>query len=94
MYERLVASELREGKKSLLLLGPRQVGKSTLLRSLKPDTVLNLADPELFRAFVARPERLRSEEPREWRSCRSRTFFDPWGGELFLPYALAAIRRR
>lgn len=61
MYERLVTQELGEGKRSLLLLGPRQVGKSTLLRSLKPDTVLNLADPELFRSFVARPERLRAE---------------------------------
>lgn len=29
--------------KSLLLLGPRQVGKSTLIRSLKPDVTINLA---------------------------------------------------
>jgi predicted AAA+ superfamily ATPase len=37
MYERLLAALLASNRRSLLLLGPRQVGKSTLLGSLKPD---------------------------------------------------------
>lgn len=61
MFERLIAGELSRSKKSLLLLGPRQVGKSTLLRGLEPDRTINLMDPESFRGFVARPERLRAE---------------------------------
>jgi predicted AAA+ superfamily ATPase len=61
MYERLLASILVQGKKSLLLLGPRQVGKSTLLRSLAPDFSLNFAEPRTFREYVSRPERLGEE---------------------------------
>jgi predicted AAA+ superfamily ATPase len=61
MYERLLSSVLAKGKKSLLLLGPRQVGKSTLLKSLAPDFSLNFAEPGAFRAYVSRPERLGEE---------------------------------
>jgi len=43
------------------VLGPRQVGKSTLLSSLKPDLSLNLANPRVFRDFVGHPERLERE---------------------------------
>jgi predicted AAA+ superfamily ATPase len=52
---------LGEGSKSILLLGPRLVGKSTLLRSLAPDLIINLASPSTFRDYVAHPERLESE---------------------------------
>ena len=45
----------------MLLLGPRQVGKSTLLSSLKPDFAVNLAAPGTFRDYLARPERLADE---------------------------------
>lgn len=61
MYERLIAASLVQSKKSLLLLGPRQVGKSTLLKSLKPDFTLNFAEPRVFREYVSRPERLGEE---------------------------------
>ncbi len=61
MYERILTLLLAEGKKSLLLLGPRQVGKSTLLKSLNPDLALNFADPRSFREYVARPEKLSNE---------------------------------
>ena len=61
MYERLVASRLREERHSVLLLGPRQVGKSTLLNTLEPDFTLNLASLATFREYVARPERLEAE---------------------------------
>lgn len=51
----------RATSRSVLLLGPRQVGKSTLLGSMKPDLVLNLADPGVHRRYVARPEGLLEE---------------------------------
>jgi predicted AAA+ superfamily ATPase len=44
-----------------LLLGARQVGKSTLTRSLSPDLVLNLADESLYLSYAKDPGRLRRE---------------------------------
>src|SRR5262249_24184536 len=61
MYERLLASRLQHDRRNVLLLGPRQVGKSTLLGSLAPDLVLNLASPATFRDFVTDPPRLERE---------------------------------
>ena len=37
MFEGAIGTHLRTSQRSLLLLGPRQVGKSTLLQSLQPD---------------------------------------------------------
>ena len=61
MYSRTLAKTLRSNQRSVLVLGPRQVGKSTLLASLAPDLTLNLASPRVFRDFVAYPERLEYE---------------------------------
>lgn len=61
MYERLIGPRLARGQGSVLLLGPRQTGKSTLLRSLSPDLVINLASPAVYRDYVAHPERLEAE---------------------------------
>jgi uncharacterized protein len=61
MYERLVARRLRRDRHSVLLLGPRQVGKSTLLGSLAPDVTINLVSLATFREYVAHPERLETE---------------------------------
>ena len=61
MYPRTLARTLRSNQRSVLVLGPRQVGKSTLLASLAPDLTLNLASPRVFRDFVAYPERLEHE---------------------------------
>ena len=61
MYERLLARALASTSRSVLLLGPRQVGKSTLLASLRPDLTLNLASPAAFRDYVSRPEQLEHE---------------------------------
>ncbi len=61
MFERALESHLRASTRSLLLLGPRQVGKSTLLASLEPDLTLNLAHPAIYREYVAQPERLERE---------------------------------
>lgn len=61
MYERSLGARLRRDRHHLLLLGPRQVGKSTLLGSLEPDVTLNLASLATFREFVTAPERLERE---------------------------------
>lgn len=45
----------------MLLLGPRQVGKSTLLASLGPDRTLNFASPATYRDYVAHTDRLEAE---------------------------------
>ena len=61
MFERTLKSRLARGKRSILLLGPRQVGKSTLLKSLEPDLSINLASPATFRDYATHPERLAAE---------------------------------
>lgn len=50
---------LKNASKSLLLLGPRQTGKSTLIRSLNPDLEINLSDEETFVRFLRDPGLLR-----------------------------------
>lgn len=40
------------------MVGPRQVGKSTLLSSLEPQVTIDLADPGTFRDYVSDPGRL------------------------------------
>lgn len=61
MYERLLKRPLVEARKSILLLGPRQVGKSTLMSALNPDWQLNFANPGTFREYISRPEKLADE---------------------------------
>ena len=61
MFNRILAETLRKGLRSILLLGPRQVGKSTLLHSLGPDLTINLASPLAFREYATHPERLEQE---------------------------------
>lgn len=48
MINRLLTLDLTRSKKSILLLGPRQTGKSTLLSALNPDLTINLADQEQY----------------------------------------------
>ena len=55
MLERLLKTTLLKQKKSILLLGPRQVGKSTLLLQLKPDLVINLAREREYLAHASNP---------------------------------------
>jgi len=57
----MLSSHLRSTRRSALVLGPRQVGKSTLLSSLGPDLSLNLANPRTFRDYASHPERLQRE---------------------------------
>lgn len=59
MFVRLAPLSALLARRSVLLLGPRQTGKSTLLRQVLPDaTFVDLLDSAQFRALAARPERL------------------------------------
>ncbi len=48
MVKRLLFEKLRKSPKSILLVGPRQVGKSTLLKLLKPEKIINLSSEAEF----------------------------------------------
>jgi len=61
VYERLLAPRLSGNRRSILLLGPRQVGKSTLLASLNPDLRIDLSSLDTFRHYVSDPGRLERE---------------------------------
>lgn len=61
MFERVLRSQLKASKLIILVLGPRQVGKSTLLGSLEPDLTMNLASPAEFRDYATHPKRLEYE---------------------------------
>lgn len=52
------------GVETFFLWGPRQTGKSTLLREVYPDAVwIDLLKAEEFRRYLGRPELLRQELP-------------------------------
>jgi predicted AAA+ superfamily ATPase len=57
-YTRLIAAKLSDTTKSIILLGPRQTGKSTLIRSLNPDLSINLAREKTFLEFSSQPDLL------------------------------------
>ena len=59
--DRWVAQRIAKGRASVLLLGPRQVGKSTLCRALEPLLYVDLADQREFLSFAKDPGRLRRE---------------------------------
>ena len=61
MRDRLVASRVASGRTSVLLLGPRQVGKSTLCRALDPSLYVDLADQREFLSYAKDPGKLRRE---------------------------------
>ena len=55
MIGRILRNAIENHTRSVLLLGPRQVGKSTLCEELNPDFSLNLADEEHFRQHLNDP---------------------------------------
>lgn len=59
--ERILANKFKGLKKSVLLLGPRQTGKSTLIQGLSPDLEINLADQEVFLRYSRDPGLIKSE---------------------------------
>src|SRR5437667_3661611 len=71
MYKRLLADRLGKTTKSILLLGPRQTGKSTLVNTLNPDLSINLAFEQVFLDYSAQPDLLEKVIARE----RPRTVF-------------------
>ena len=68
MIIRTIQTILAKSNKSILLLGPRQVGKSTLLNELKPELKINLAKESTFSLFSSNPneleERIASTKPK------------------------------
>jgi len=56
----LISRFLKAEKQSFFLLGPRGTGKSTFIKTSFPDALyLDLLLPDLFRAYSAKPERLK-----------------------------------
>ena len=61
---RAIAPRLRQAldrQKSVLLLGPRQTGKTTLLEPLQPDLLLNFIRPEVRQRYERSPQLLSAE---------------------------------
>ena len=71
MYHRLLAERLKTSTRSILLLGPRQTGKSTLIKTLEPDLSINLTFEHVFLDYSAQPGLLEKVVARE----RPRTVF-------------------
>ncbi|MCM2281591.1 MAG: AAA family ATPase [Bdellovibrionaceae bacterium] len=57
-YERSLFRKIQNSKRSLLLLGPRQTGKSTLIKELNPDLSINFAREQTFLEFSSQPDLL------------------------------------
>ncbi|MDO8525204.1 MAG: AAA family ATPase [Candidatus Omnitrophota bacterium] len=58
MIRRNLEKTLADSKKSILLLGPRQTGKSTMIHALKPDLEINFADQDVYLTFAKNPKEL------------------------------------
>jgi uncharacterized protein len=58
MIARQLGPLLRAAKKSVLLLGPRQTGKSTLIAGLDPTLTVNLAHESTYLDFARNPREL------------------------------------
>ena len=61
MITRNIGTKIAKTSKSILLLGPRQVGKSTLVNSLNPELTINLADELEFLKYSSQPGALKEE---------------------------------
>ncbi|MBC7420782.1 MAG: ATP-binding protein [Bdellovibrio sp.] len=60
MTHRIIKDEIVKSAKSVLILGPRQVGKSTLISEIKVDLKINLADEFEFLKFSSDPNELKN----------------------------------
>jgi len=61
MIKRRLGKKIKDSPKSVLLLGPRQSGKSTLLKSHNPDKTISLANEAEFIRHVGDPDYFESE---------------------------------
>lgn len=57
---RSLSATIKKSKKSILLLGPRQTGKSTLIKNLMPSLSINLANEKEFLRYSSDPGLLES----------------------------------
>lgn len=57
----LLRHSFKKNNNNIILLGARQVGKSTIIKSLNPVFSLNLADEALFLSYAKDPGRLKRE---------------------------------
>ena len=60
LIQRMLSKKLQMFNKSVLLIGPRQTGKSTLISMLKPDITINLADQQTYVEFLRDPGLLKA----------------------------------
>jgi uncharacterized protein len=58
MIDRLLKNKLAKARKSVLIIGPRQTGKSTLVKSLSPDLAINLIQESTYLDYAANPREL------------------------------------
>ncbi len=54
----MIVDDIRDKGKSVLLLGPRQTGKSSLLKQMKPNFIINLAREQEFQTHLKDPSLL------------------------------------
>ena len=60
MYQRILDLKALSKRRSLFLIGPRQTGKSTLLRKMFPKAVfIDLLEADTFRRLSIAPETIR-----------------------------------
>lgn len=68
IYNRIISEKIKNSSKSILLLGARQVGKSTLLKAFKPDLSINLAHEDEYFNFQGNnlelPSRIAALKPK------------------------------
>lgn len=57
----ILRNSIEKNKKSILLLGPRQVGKSTLIQNLEPDLKVNLSEERIYRDHLKDPDLIRRQ---------------------------------
>lgn len=57
-YKRQISQTIESTRSSVLLLGPRQTGKSTLIKTLEPDLTINLSHEKTFLEFSSQSELL------------------------------------
>jgi predicted AAA+ superfamily ATPase len=65
MYSRKLQIKLQAQSKSILLLGPRQCGKSTLIRGCEPELRFNMARESEFLQFSSDPGELENQLARK-----------------------------
>jgi predicted AAA+ superfamily ATPase len=75
MLKRILGPALAGAKKSFLLQGPRQTGKSTLVSSLKPDLSINLAHEATYLEFARNPRELEEKLAALPLATRQQTIF-------------------